>query len=128
MDSISKAPGPHVADVAHMEEKTHDGEKDSVISDELHGFVAQQEVLPKGYYRSASFIGTYLAAALGLNAVIGGFGFAAPILTTINADIGPDPNITWVSLSFTLTLSIGMLVVGRLGDLFGYVLCFVPKQ
>ncbi len=49
----------------------------------------------------------------------GGFALAAPILSIINADIGPDPNYIWVSLSYTLTLSIGLTLVGRLSDLFG---------
>lgn len=49
----------------------------------------------------------------------GGFALAAPILSIINADIGPDPNYTWVSLSYTLTLSVGLTLVGRLSDLFG---------
>ena len=44
---------------------------------------------------------------------------AAPELTVINADIGPDPNVTWVSLVYTLTLAVGLLLVGRLNDLFG---------
>lgn len=39
----------------------------------------------------------------------------------INADIGPDANLTWVSLVYTLTLAVGLLLVGRLSDLFGQV-------
>jgi MFS family permease len=50
---------------------------------------------------------------------VGGFGLAAPVLSFINADIGPDPNVSWVSLSYLLTNSIGLLLVGRLSDLFG---------
>lgn len=40
-------------------------------------------------------------------------------LGVINADIGPNANVTWVSLVYTLTLAIGLLLVGRLSDLFG---------
>ena len=44
---------------------------------------------------------------------VGGFALAAPNLGVINADIGPDPNIVWVSLVYTLTLAVGLLMVGR---------------
>lgn len=50
---------------------------------------------------------------------MGGFALAAPLLTVINADIGPDPNYVWVALVYTLTLAIGQVLVGRLSDLFG---------
>jgi MFS family permease len=43
----------------------------------------------------------------------------APLLTTINEDIGPDPNIVWVSLSYLLTLTVFLALVGRLTDIFG---------
>lgn len=35
--------------------------------------------------------------------------------------IGPDPNINWVSFVYTLTLSVGLLIFGRLTDVFGFV-------
>ncbi|KAF2122211.1 fungal trichothecene efflux pump [Lophiotrema nucula] len=50
---------------------------------------------------------------------VGGFGLAAPVLGFINADIGPDPNLSWVALSYLLTNSVGLMLVGRLSDLFG---------
>src|SRR3954447_12314986 len=40
-------------------------------------------------------------------------------LALINADIGPSPNISWVALAYTLGLSVGFLIVGRLSDIFG---------
>jgi len=40
-------------------------------------------------------------------------------LTLINEDLGPSANITWVAIAYTLGLSIGFLVVGRLSDIFG---------
>jgi len=81
--------------------------------------MADETTMKKGYFRSSFFVGTMLATGLGLSAAVGGFGLAAPNLALINADIGPDPNITWVSLVYTLTLAIGLLLVGRLSDLFG---------
>ena len=87
--------------------------------DELHGFVTDLGDLPNGYYRSSFFLGTMFAVGIGLTAAVGGFGLAAPALGLINSEIGPDPNISWVSFVYTLTLSIGLLLVGRLSDLFG---------
>jgi MFS family permease len=40
-------------------------------------------------------------------------------LADINADIGPSANITWVALAYTLGLSVGFLIIGRLSDIFG---------
>jgi len=92
--------------------------------DELHGFQASASSLPPGYYRSSFFVGTMFATGLGLAGGVGGYALAAPELGVINADIGPDANATWVSLVYTLTLAIGLLLVGRLSDLFGYVCCW----
>ncbi|KAH6679631.1 fungal trichothecene efflux pump [Halenospora varia] len=95
-------------------------EKHTVSDDEaLHGFQSDESSLPKGYYRSPFFVGTMFATGLGLSAGVGGFALAAPELGVINADIGPDGNLTWVSLVYTLTLAVGLLLVGRLSDLFG---------
>ena len=92
-------------------------QEDDVV---LHGFQTDQTSLPKGYYRSPFFVGTMFATGLGLSAGVGGYALAAPELSVINADIGPDANVTWVSLVYTLTLAVGLLLVGRLSDLFGY--------
>ncbi|KAI9809979.1 MAG: hypothetical protein M1827_006746 [Pycnora praestabilis] len=83
------------------------------------GIALDESQLPKGYFTSSFFIGTMLAVGLGLAAGVGGFALAAPILTFINEDIGPDPSYVWVSLVYTLTLAIGLTLVGRLSDLFG---------
>jgi hypothetical protein len=87
--------------------------------DAVHGFATNSDSLPKGYYTSFKFLGTMLATGLGLASAVGGFGLAAPALGLINAEIGPDPNLVWVPLSYTLTLAIGLILVGRLSDLFG---------
>jgi MFS family permease len=47
---------------------------------------------------------------------VGGFALAAPLLGVINDDIGPDPNYVWIALVYTLTLAIGLVLVGRLSD------------
>ncbi|PYI31179.1 siderophore iron transporter [Aspergillus indologenus CBS 114.80] len=60
--------------------------------------------LPTGYYRSPNFIGSVVA----VNS-----------LTAINQDLGPDPNYSMISTVFTLISGVGLLLVGRLGDIFG---------
>ncbi|OBT94080.1 hypothetical protein VE01_07168 [Pseudogymnoascus verrucosus] len=82
-------------------------------------FTIDEKNLPKGYFYSPSFLGSMVAIGLSFACGVGGFGFAAPILGFINADLGPDPNITWVALSYLLTSSIGLILVGRLTDIFG---------
>lgn len=92
----------------------------SSSDDVLHGFQTDLDDLPPGYYRSSFFLGTMIAVGIGLTAAVGGFGLAAPALGLINSEIGPDPNINWVSFVYTLTLSISLLLVGRMSDLFGF--------
>jgi MFS family permease len=41
------------------------------------------------------------------------------ILSYINADLGPDPNYTWITVSWQLCASIIISVGGRLSDIFG---------
>lgn len=50
---------------------------------------------------------------------MGSFALAAPLLDTINSDIGPDPQISWVALAYTLPLAVFQTLMGRLSDLFG---------
>ncbi|CAI7580078.1 unnamed protein product [Penicillium manginii] len=75
--------------------------------------------LPKNYYRSFGFIGTIIALCLGNISNYLGYVLPANLLTYIDEDIGPSPNITWVSISYTLGLSVGFLIVGRFSDIFG---------
>ncbi|CAI6342481.1 unnamed protein product [Periconia digitata] len=81
--------------------------------------------LPPGYFRSRFFIGSMAGIGLGLMAGVAAFGYAAPILSIINADIGPDPNINWVALSYTLTSAVAITIVGRVSDIFGRRWVFV---
>lgn len=75
--------GPEKTDIAHVEGRTHQ---------ELHGpvgFETDEDHLPPGYYTSTFFIGTLTAISIGFFAGVAGFGLLAPILLTVNADIGP---------------------------------------
>ena len=105
-------------DIATVE---HRGSDSDVPSKEVgqHGFATDLDQIPKGYYWSPQFLGTMFATGIGLAAAVGSFGLAAPILGTINNDIGPSPFISWVALIYPVTMAVGLLLVGRLSDLFG---------
>ncbi|KAK7182304.1 hypothetical protein DPSP01_002393 [Paraphaeosphaeria sporulosa] len=82
-------------------------------------FTQAESDLPAGYFTSAKFLGSMFAIGASFGCGVGGFGLAAPVLSFINADIGPDANLSWVSLAYLLTNSVGLMLVGRLSDLFG---------
>lgn len=107
-------------------------EKDAVQLEELHNdqtseqagadqapFEVDSAALPKGYFYTPYFLGSMAAVGMSLLGSVGGYALAAPILGTINADIGPDKNIAWVPLMFPVGLSIGQTLLGRLSDIFG---------
>lgn len=102
---------------AHVEDVTSDHSSDG----KLH--VIDQTInasaLPKGYFRSRYFIGSSLAVGLSLLATVSAFGYVAPILGVINDDIGPDKNVVWVALVYTVSLSVSLVLVGRITDIFG---------
>ncbi|KEF51086.1 uncharacterized protein A1O9_12868 [Exophiala aquamarina CBS 119918] len=81
--------------------------------------------LPRGYFKSPLFIGTYLACGLSLLCGAGTFSLIAPLLSSINRDIGPSPNYVWISLAYQLLLGVGCTLVGRVTDLFGRRWVFV---
>lgn len=87
--------------------------------------VAETSDMPKGYFRSPLFLGSYTAAGLGLLAAIAGFSFIAPVLSIINEDVGPSTNISWIAILYTLAIAVGLTVAGRLGDLFGRRYVFI---
>lgn len=101
---------------------TTDSEKavpSPVVSQVEGNFGIDSHDLPKGYFLRPYFLGTLVACGLSMSAGVGAFALAAPLLGVINDDIGPDPNYIWIALVYTLTLAIGLLLVGRLSDLFG---------
>ncbi|TKA78630.1 hypothetical protein B0A55_02676 [Friedmanniomyces simplex] len=71
------------------------------------------------YWTSINFIGTMFAIGMAFMGGIGGYGLIAPILSEINADIGPDPNINWVPLANLSCGAVCFLLVGQLSDIFG---------
>ncbi|KAL1888399.1 hypothetical protein Sste5346_009607 [Sporothrix stenoceras] len=75
--------------------------------------------VPLGYFTSRIFLGTYSAVACSVMAGVGPFSLAAPLLTAINADIGPSKDIAWVGYVYNLVLACTLCLVGRLSDIFG---------
>lgn len=57
--------------------------------------------VPKSYWISPSFIGTYSAMGLTFAGTVGGFALAAPVMSDINQDLGPSPNIVVRNRSLT---------------------------
>lgn len=53
------------------------------------------------------------------NAYIFCLNIPAAMLSTINADLGPDPRYTWITISWNLGGAIVVTIAGRLSDLFG---------
>jgi hypothetical protein len=79
----------HAASPSHSSHGHHAIENaiDEVIG---RDFTVTNTEIPKGYFRSFDFLGSMFAIGLAFGCGVGGFTLAAPILTIINADIGPD--------------------------------------
>lgn len=109
-------------DVAGADRAPRPDEVDRMLVDDERAPEARgatMDAIPASYWYSWQFLGTFAAIILAKDAGSGGFSLAAPVLSSINQDIGPDPDVTWVSLSWTLTQGISTLVVSRLSDIFG---------
>ena len=73
----------HIDNIESEQQSSRTSENDGM------NFATDEGSLPPGYYRSSYFLGTMLAIGLGLLAGTSGFKFAGPVLTVINAEIGP---------------------------------------
>jgi hypothetical protein len=77
--------------------------------------------LPPGYFTSKFFIGSMAGIGLGLMAGVAAFGYAAPILGLINADIGPVgvPCLIPTPISGPFVSEIRLLTCNRTRTSFG---------
>ncbi|KAF2708439.1 MFS general substrate transporter [Pleomassaria siparia CBS 279.74] len=71
------------------------------------------------YWYSWRFLGSMFAVGLAFTGGIGGIALISPVLSDINADIGPSPNINWVPLVNLCAGAVFFLLVGQLSDIFG---------
>jgi len=106
----------HEKDTIHRLENQHHDHHD-----ELHaqGYALESEELPRGYFTSPFFIGTFVAIGVNLASSTAGFALVAPVLGQIDVALGPSASITWLAYVYTICLAVGLLLVGRLSDLFG---------
>ena len=118
---ITKAGVDHTEKVSTVNDNT----LEHTLTHDIHGFEIDSAALPKGYYRSRFFVGTFFATGLAIMSGTAAFGFAAPLLGVINADIGPDARYTWISLVYNAVLAVFLSPVGRLSDIFGRRYFFV---
>lgn len=89
-------------------------------NDSLHrNDVGEDATQLQSYWGSPRLIGSLLASILLANSVFIGYGMPVNVLTVINADIGPSPNIYLVSLVYTLFTGVLHLFFSRLSDILG---------
>lgn len=118
-DAIEDVSSANKLSSVGIDEKLSYGEETTRNRREIHGFSAAEDELPKGYYRSSYFLGTFLATTLSQTSGVGTYVMMAAVIGQINSDIGPDSNIFWVFTVYTLSTAVGLLLFGRLTDLFG---------
>ncbi|KAJ9608501.1 hypothetical protein H2200_007489 [Cladophialophora chaetospira] len=90
--------------------------------DSLHRknfFNDNEHLRQTAYWSSPRFAGSLLAAFLLANSLFIAFGMPINLLTVIDADIGPSPNIYLVTLIFNIFLGVLHLLFGRLSDILG---------
>jgi Fungal trichothecene efflux pump (TRI12) len=118
-ESITKNPIP----TEHYEEKIdHSLSSCKEDSSPQIGFETSEDELPRGYYFSPRFIGSYFAFGFFAMGGFGGFGLIAPVLDAMAKDIGNPLNssqVNWLALVYTLCLAVGGTLVGRFTDIFG---------
>jgi hypothetical protein len=77
--SITKNPIP----TEHYEKKTDQSLSFNADSSPQIGFETSEDELPRGYYFSPRFIGSYFALGFFAMGGFGGFGLIAPVLDTL---------------------------------------------
>jgi len=82
--------GEQIDIVSNHSPTPSDAEK-NIAMDDVVGLNTEidENSLPPGYFKSKFFVGTMAGIGLGLMAGVAAYGYAAPILGIINADIGP---------------------------------------
>lgn len=106
--------------MAHGHHETSAGStSDGVVNQGVVGHDENETGVPKGYWYSFRFLGSLVAIILLANGLFIGYAMAVNVLSVMDADIGPDPNIFLVSLVNTLLQGVILLLAGNLSDIFG---------
>lgn len=112
----SKDPGTAIIGIpGHALERVNS--KDSLQRKNF--FDDTEHLRESAYWRSPRLAGSLIAALLLANSLFIAFGMPINLLTVINADIGPSPNIYLVTLIFNIFLGVLHLLFGRLSDILG---------
>ncbi|KAI1618842.1 siderophore iron transporter [Exophiala viscosa] len=77
------------------------------------------EEIPAGYWLSFRFLGSVASIVLLAVCLYIGFSLPASCLAVINADLGPSPIYIFITTAGSLISGVGLLLVGRLGDIVG---------
>ncbi|KAF2159259.1 hypothetical protein M409DRAFT_71149 [Zasmidium cellare ATCC 36951] len=93
-------------EIVHVE-KAESGDSVAVQDDEPDARMNLQ-----AYLALAAVSSQYVAYVLTLL-------MPSTIVSYINADLGPDPNYTWINVSWNVAASVMVTVGGRLSDIFG---------
>ncbi|EON68727.1 hypothetical protein W97_07985 [Coniosporium apollinis CBS 100218] len=106
----------HDQGIHHVGLHAHEIHHDLVAAEAVGGHVND---LPKGYYWSPSFIGTFVATCLAQISGYLGWVLPANTISLVIASLGPSPNAIWLGVSWTTGAAVGFALVGRLSDIFG---------
>jgi MFS family permease len=99
----------------HLEHLEKTFSKDSLHRNEL----GQDAADLQSYWSSPRLLGSILASFLLANSIYIGYALPVSIISVINADIGPSPNIYLISLVYTLFTGVLHLFFARLSDILG---------
>ncbi len=81
--------------------------------------VGEDANLLQSYWSSPRLVGSVIGVILLANSLYIGYAMPVNVLSVINADIGPSPNIYLVTMVYTLLAGVLHLVVARLSDILG---------
>lgn len=82
---------PVIQSTQHVENSESNDVREDVKG---RDFTVVEAEIPPGYFRSMGFLGSMFAIGSAFGCGVAGFTFAAPILSYINADIGPGRNLS----------------------------------
>jgi MFS family permease len=95
---------------------------------EITGFDTDIETAPGGYLWSVSLWGSLIAIGMPFRSAVGQFALAVPILAIVNDDIGPNPNITWISYVAILGIAVRLPITARYTVIFGRRTFIIVEQ